>query len=1018
MFFMPFMVAMFAICHTFYSLQVGVRSPGDWARAAAARGYTALAIADLNNLHGAVHFYREVEAVGLHPIIGATLQWEPEHACIVLVESEAGYRNLCRLLTRRHLDARFRLDTIGGEATDGLIFLSRSAWALVTLARVLPPNRLYRLPPATPAAPAATKTPGLWDMALGTAIPEAHVPDAWLIDPDDWEALAYLADLQHLAHGSKRSPEPHPGMLLPAAAEWQQRYPEIRIAVELCERCQFRFPFDTVLLPSIQVPPGQTAAAHLNQLCRAGLTAKYPASRRAQADARLTHELAVIDHHGFADYFLYVHEIIRFAQAHDIPVEVRGSAASSIVSYLLGFTHCCPIEHDLYFERFMNPGRHDCPDIDVDIADNRREQVIRYCYQRWGEKHVAMIATILTYRTRSAVRDAGRILRLPPAAVAAFLDTGAPIANQDHLVRIAGRLVGLPRHLGVHCGGLLITPCPLTDVTPLTRAANGVVITQYEKDQAEAIGLVKMDLLGNSALSVIHEGARWLARAGKPFPEPGPHYDFKVNRLFAHGDTLGVYQCESPGMRQLCRALKPVTPKEVAAALSLIRPGPAAAGMKDAFIRRRRRLDPVAYLHPKMAAFLHATYGVMLYQEDVMKVAVNLAGYSLADADVLRRAVSKHRDSDLFRKEQNRFLFTRAPTAGIDARTAAAIWDQVSRFASYSYCKAHASVYARLAWLMARLKVHHPREFYTAILNCHNSMYPKRVFVWDALRHGIPVLPPDIHASELGWTSTARGVRAGLDLVKGLHQSLLRQILDERQRQPFRDLHDLCRRVRFRAVELERLILVGACRAWGTREALLAACDATGRNQRQPDLFHPHGKTTGEEPRPTAKSWMAKSCEITAPDAGTEPNEQNAGAAPPLRGQQSLGCMDLPELPDLMASELALTDIPFARHPVDAFAPGICRAADLPCFIDRQVTMHGILDAWKITHTQGKTGTEREMSFATLEDATGIFELVLFPDTHAQFAPRIRTLGPYRVHGTVRCQWDSLTLELDALEES
>jgi DNA polymerase III alpha subunit len=243
-------------------------------------------------------------------------------------------------------------------------------------------------------------------------------------------------------------------------------------------------------------------------------------------------------------------------------------------------------------------------------------------------------------------------------------------------------------------------------------------------------------------------------------------------------------------------------------------------------------------------------------------------------------------------------------------------------------------------------------------------MYPKRVFVWDALRRGIPVLPPDILESGLGWTPTARGVRAGLDLVKGLRRALLRQILAERQVQPFRDLHDLRRRVRFHTGELERLILLGACRAWGTREKLVAAGGDTGQHERQLQLF----------------------------------------------------AAEQPVLPDLMASELALTDIPFARHPVESFAPGICRAAEMPYFIDRPVTMLGILDAWKITRAREKSGREREMSFATLEDATGIFELVLFPDAHARFAPHFRTLGPYRVHGVVRCQWDSLNLEMDAME--
>ena len=734
------------------------------------------------------------------------------------------------------------------------------------------------------------------------------------------------------------------------------------------DRCRFAFSFGTPLLPALKVPARETAMAYLRRLCDRAWREKYRDRSAAAARTRMLRELAVIDKHHFADYFLYVNDIIGFCYDHDIPVEVRGSAASSVISYLLGFTHCCPLEHDLYFERFMNPGRRDCPDIDIDIADNRRDEVIQYCYSRWGEDHVAMIATISTYRTRSAVHDAGRILRLPPDDVQRFLDRGASIAQETQLLRIAGRLVGLPRHLGIHCGGLVITPCPLTDITPLARATKGVVISHYEKDQAEAIGLVKMDLLGNSALSVINESIAWLDRRGKSFVEPGPRFDYKVKRLFANGDTLGIYQCESPGMRQLCRALEPGTPKEAAAALSLIRPGPAAAGMKDAFIRRRRGLEPVTYLHPRMATFLKSTYGVMLYQEDVMKVAVNLAGYSIADADLLRRAVSKKRAPGVFADERSKFIFTKAAAAGIREEVAADIWKQVSRFASYSYCKAHASVYGRLAWLTARLKAHHPREFFTAVLNCHKSMYPKRVFVWDALRHGIPVLPVAINASEVKWIPTPQGVRAGFGIIKGLRHSLCQQLAADRRRGgAYRNLRDLRRRVAFNVGELERLILVGACRDWGTREALLNEVWATGAYEQQLTLF-----------------------------TGTQP-----------------------ALPSLLESELLLTEIPFCMHPVNAQTcrqTGACTAADMGMFINRVVEMTGILDSYKLTRTKDGGEDSDEMSFVTLEDGTGLFELVLFPEQHAKYGQCFSTIGPYRVRGIVREQWDSLTLELREAE--
>ena len=696
-------------------------------------------------------------------------------------------------------------------------------------------------------------------------------------------------------------------------------------------------------------------------LCRLGLDARYAKDRRAEAEARLGKELRVIIQGGYADYFLYVREITDFARRKSIPVGVRGSAASSIVSYVLGFTECCPLVNDLYFERFMNPGRKDCPDIDLDIADNRRDEVIRYCYEHWGKERVAMASTIQFYRARGALRDAGRILKLSPERISTLVESPEGDRECPELYRIGGLLVGRPRHLGVHCGGLFVTPNPITDYTPLALAPKGIRITHFEKDQAAAIGLVKMDLLGNSALSVI-DAARWFVEAsGREFVEPGPALDFKVSRMFSRGDTLGVYQCESPGMRQLCCAIRPCNPKEVAATLSLIRPGPAAAGMKDAFIRRRRGLEAVDYVHPRMADFLGDTYGVMLYQEDVMKVAVNLAGYTLADADVLRRAVSKARSTQTFANERGRFVFQKAASAGIPERTASKIWERVSRFAAYAYCRAHATVYARLAWLTARLKAHHPREFYAACLNHHKSMYPARVFVWDALRHGIPVYAPDLVLSERDWQPFARGVRAGLDLIRGLSRTTCQALFSARQEEPFQNLGDLIRRVPFRPGEAERLILVGACREWGTRRDLLVELQELSPAGRQPMLLG--GRVHG--------------------------------------------------LASLLHAQLMLTGVPFCMHPVEAIRQqGYCLASDMGRHLEGRVTMIGILDATKHLRTQPKKGDAEDMSFVTFEDATGLYDAILFPDSHSKFSRLFTHIGPFELKGRVVRQWDSFSLEL------
>ncbi len=947
--------AMLAVCHTYYSLQAGVRSPAEWARAAAARGYRVLAAADVDGLYGAVEFYRAAEAEGLRPVIGSTLPLPGGESLTVLVLSDCGYRQLCRLLTRRNLEERFCLwDYLRAETVDGLLFLARTPAVLGRLAEVVPEGNVYRLP--APDKPARS----LWDQPdLGEQIPTLPVPDAWFLEEEDRETFEWLGQLRARSGGACLEKPDWPGAVLPEAVAWQENHPDGAALVErLLARCRFRFEFGYPVFPRLELPTGVTAEAQLRRLCEEALARCYGQSRLGAARDRLEHELRVICANGFADYFLYVHAIVGFAKSRRIPVEVRGSAASSIVTYLLGFTHCCPLEHDLYFERFLNPGRPDLPDIDVDIADNRRDEVIEFCYGRWGQDHVAMIATVQRYRIRRARRDAGRVLDLPAAAVQRYLDGGGPLARQDQLERIAAKLVGLPRHLGVHCGGLVITPGPLNDITPLTRAAKGVVITHFEKDQAEALGLIKMDLLGNSALSVISEGRELLARRGLELPEPGPVYDYKVNRLFAAGDTLGVYQCESPGMRQMCRALKPTNRKEAAAALALIRPGPAASGMKDVFIRRCRGLEKVSYLHSRMAEFLAGTYGVMLYQEDVMKVAVQLAGYSPGEADLLRRLV-KDRTDPAFARERRRFVAEKAASAGVPSRIAETIWEQVGQFASYSFCKAHAAVYGRLAWLTARLKAHYPREFYTAVLNAHKSMYPRRVFVWDAMRHGIPVLPVDVCESDLGWTAQVRGIRAGLGLVKGLRQCVARQILAQRGQAAFGSFEDFRRRIGFQGAELENLVLLGACRAWGSREELLEVLGGGGIGAGQPSLF------PGPPPRP----------------------------------------------PDLLETELLLTGIPFCRHPVDRWEADACPAAQMGHRVNRSVCMVGILDACKFTYTGGEGEKRRLMSFVTLEDASGLFEVVLFPDQHERYGHLFSGSGPYWVRGRVTEKWDSLVIE-------
>jgi error-prone DNA polymerase len=578
-----------------------VGSPKEWAETAVERGYTALAVADVDGLYGAVEFVKAAAAAGLHAIVGATLTLDRDSHCVVLAPDDRAYRQLCRLLSARNLLPNFTLEQVAADL-DALLFLARSGGVLRRLARYVAPENLYALAPTD----APSGQPLLWDQVPHTCR-RAYVPDAWFLQAEDRVPFDYLRQLRTGTQGRDSLVPWHVGAVLPEAREWARQFPDRRAADELSERCRFRFPFGTVHLPRISLPRQMDAGEYLATLCRLGLDARYATDRRAPAEARLNKELRIIGDSGYADYFLFVNEIFEFARRKRIPCTVRGSAASSIVGHLLGFTDCCPLANGLLFERFMSSARRDCPDIDIDIADFRRDEVIDYCYDHWGREHVAMASAIQFYRARGALRDAGRLLRLPTERISALIEAPDGDRQCPDLYRIAAHLVGRPRHLSVHCAGLIITPVPIRDLTPLAMTAKGIQLTHYDKDQAEAVGLLKIDLLGSSALSVIAEAKEWLVKAGRDWRDAGPIWDYKVNRLFAAGDTLGLHQCESPGMRQLCQAVRPRNQREVAMTLSLIRPGPASSGMKDTFVRRRRGLEEVSHIHPRMAELVGGT---------------------------------------------------------------------------------------------------------------------------------------------------------------------------------------------------------------------------------------------------------------------------------------------------------------------------------------------------------------------------------------------------------------------------
>jgi DNA polymerase III alpha subunit len=1013
-------------CRSFYSLLRGAVSAPRWVQKVSEYGYGAVALADVNSMSGVVDLCKAAGQADIRPIVGVEILTERQRA-ILLAEDSHGYGNLCRITTARNLTTNFDLVEQLRIDGRGVICICSQAGLLGELKTVLPAGCLFA---------------GCGDPRRGQeALAQGFEPIAWTaanwLEDGDLEIAKVLARIRQLsASGSGPQDECGFRTLVPARRIEEEFGPCPRAlanADRLVERCNFRLLSGKSILPKVELAQGTTSDRELARFCHLGLARKYNPVRH-EVIKRLAYELATVKKNGFTDYFLVVHEIVNFAKRNRIPVEVRGSAAGSLIAHVLGFTRVCPIENRLYFERFMNPGRTDCPDIDIDLCWRRRDEVIRFCYEHWGFERVAMICNINRYRLRSAIRDVGRALGLEAVQINQLAREGK-IKKTSPVYRLAEKLVDIPRHLGVHCGGIVVTPYPVCRIAPLERANKGVIITQYDKDAAEAVGLVKIDLLGNRALSTVNEAiqivnsernhncrmasdAGLVAASGGSAPRPptfsalsqqrggcavhtfaqkmvctahptGPTAknaggsraeplrsiselqlsfdpnDPKTADMLSEGDSLGVFQSESPGMRQLLRGLKVRSKRDMAIALSLIRPGPASGGMKTEFIERHVHGKPFQYLHPKMAGLLGDTCGVMLFQEDVMRIAVEVAGYTVADADRFRSEVSKKVSASRLQAQYVDFVHVRAQRAGIHRETAEAIWDEVLRFAAYSYCKAHATVYANIAWQTAWLKAHYPSQFYCSLLNNHQGMYPLRVYVWDAKRHGVAVLPPHVNHSEIEWSLRNGKIRAGLNLVKELSGATAHAILEQRQVRSFRDLEDLRRRVRFRKPELKNLIHVGACDGLGsTRPAMLSSLRRAVLSQEQPMLFDIY-------------------------------RDRRVEILPDYDGIARL------------EAELDVTGVPFGMHPASLLSKRYATAERLRDWAGKRATIAGFV----ATARRARTNDDRVMGFVTLEDATGLAEVSFFPDKLPLYKTICSYGGPVWVAGKVTEHLSSLSVD-------
>ncbi len=995
-----------------YSLGRGTAPVEALVARAAAYGHDALALTDRNNLYGAVPFTRACREAGIRPILGAEVDG-PDGIAVLLVADAVGYANLCRLITRRHLDPGFRLGKALAELHPGLHVLVDEPRLLAALARVVPRGRLH----AELAAPRHGEPVfgAVADAARGLGLDAVATGAVTCLDRTEHRLHAALTAIREntlvgrLGPSDLASREAYFKAPAAMASIFRDRRRALADTCRVADACRFVLERTRWIFPDPPLPPGETAASHLRKLCRAGFVRRYGGRRPPEATRRLERELEVIERLGFSSYFTVVGEIVRWGRERGIATVGRGSGASALTAYLLGITNVDPVRYGLAFERFLHEKRPDWPDLDVDLCWKRRDEVIEHVYATYGRDRTAMISTHTTFQPRSAFREAARahgvamatvnrLSRCVPHAAGeplrralAHAPRGAEIPRDEppwpRVLADAERLVGLPRHLGLHPGGIVIADRPLAEYVPLEEATKGILCTQFEMRAVEAVGLVKIDLLGNRALSTIQETVELVeARTGERLdPEAFPHRDPATAALLSAGDTLGVFQMESPGMRNLNRMLETRDLATAIAAVALIRPGPAASGMKERFCRRARGLEPPRYPDPRLRPLLAGTHGVPLYEEDVMRIAAEVTGLSLEDGDVVRRAIAGADPAELAGME--RMFLDRARRRGYRPRTAERIWRGLLRFGSFAFCKAHAAGYGVLAWQAGWLKAHHPLEFAAAIMNHHAGMYDKRTHLEDARRRGVKALLPDVNRSGDGFTVEGDALRVGLERVRGLSASVRERLHAERARRPFAGLEDFLSRVPASRAEIEALVLGGAFDFTGrTRPELLCAA-ASGFT-----LFRRRAR-----------------------EGASDGGDLFGGEAAPRTPWET------PVLPEFTPTERlwlewSVLGICADGHPMEAFRAGGLPPRTMPVAEaertrGRRVRAAGIVAARRTVPTRGG----RRMQFVTLEDETGLLECTLFPAVYERHRAVLRDLGPYLAEGRIEEQHGAPTLTVERL---
>lgn len=1028
--------------HTEYSLFDGISRIGELVSHVKEMGQTALAITDHGVMYGAIYLYKECIKQGIKPIIGCEIYVtrgsrfdksgngkEKLAHLILLAENNEGYQNLIKICSKAWTEGYYhrpRADhellekyheglivtsaCVGGEVPQAILngdmdearkviefyinTFGKDNYFLEIQNHGLPEEAAVR-----PVLASLAKEYGLGLVATNdfhyTKKEDARSQEIKLCIStgktlDDPYHFHFANDEFYCKSGDEMR-----AILgnFPGAIE------NTRV---IADRCNVELTFGEHKLPSFDVPEGETAASYLRKLCEKALPERY-AIVTDKERSRMDYELGVIDKMGFSDYFLIVMDFIHYAKSHGIPIGPgRGSAAGSIVSYLLHITEVDPLRFDLLFERFLNPARVSMPDIDTDLCYRRRGEVIEYLARKYGSDQVAQIITFGTLAARAVIRDVGRVTNMPLREVdriAKMVPVGPGVTLKktmegsrefrdlydsdttvhcriDHCLD----LEGISRNSGTHAAGVVICSKPVEEYVPIQLTQDGFIQTQYEKDQVEQLGLLKMDLLGLRNLTVIHDALEMI-RENRGIDldiNKIPSEDEETCKMLCDGDTIGVFQSESSGFTSLLMQLHPERFEDLIPMVALYRPGPLGSGMAEDFIKRKHGKIPVEYPHPSLEPILKETYGVILYQEQVMQIASVMGGFSLGQADMLRRAMG-HKEPEIL--QQNRETFVDGAVAnGVDDRTANYVFDLMVHFAGYGFNKSHSVCYGWIAWQTAYLKAHYRPEFMAAMMTCYNGDRDKvSRYISDTRRAGVVIAAPDVNLSEAYFSVKGDKILFGLDGIQNVGEGAVRSIIEARkQGGPFKSLSDFVERADNRGLNsraCESLIRCGALDSLGAnRSQLLAALpEALG-------------------------------------DAQSIRNERASGQLNLFGGEETPETIVYPDLPDMdpkekIEWERKLLGFYVSGHPLDSYkeqlkacTPLYHLTAEGNQYDGRMVTIGGTIS--RIKGTMTKKG--QPMGYVTIEDYDGEVETVVFPSVWETVRPILAEDAAVAIRGRVQ----------------